>query len=110
MNTEDKFNHTIARRVREARKSSGLTQEDVGNKIGLSAVGYGHYERGTHAFSTWQLFQVSQVLGRPVEWFLGLDTDLTADEGQVLALYRRAKEKGLADLALRTVAAVAGDG
>ena len=43
------------------------------------------------------MFCISSILNCPVEWLLGLDTDLTENEGRVLMIYRRAKEMGLED-------------
>lgn len=103
MNAEDKFNREVAKRIRDARESAGLSQEELGNKIGMSKVGYGHYERGTHLPNIWQLFQLSRILSRPVEWFLGLATDLTDDEGQLLAIYRAAPTAEARATALRLV-------
>lgn len=90
MNPEESFNRSVAKRIRQAREATGLSQEDLGAKIGMSKVGYGHYERGTHLPNLWQLMQLSRLLNRPIEWFLGLPSELTADEQQVLALYRQA--------------------
>ena len=42
---------------------SGLTQEAVADALGLSAVGYGHYERARQPFTVEQLFQLSRILG-----------------------------------------------
>jgi transcriptional regulator with XRE-family HTH domain len=79
---------SIARRVKEARLAAGLSQEELGKKVGLTKVGYGEYERGRRLFDTEQLFHLSRILGRPVEYFLGLDTGLSEEEGQLLASYR----------------------
>lgn len=88
----------IARRVKEARNALGLSQEDLGEKVGLSKVGYGEYERGNRLFDTEQLFRLARVLGRPVEYFLGLDMGLTGREERVLAIFRLAEEAGYGDL------------
>lgn len=84
-----KLEAQIARRVARARKERGLTHDQVGEALSLSGTGYGHYERARQPFSVEQLFQLSRVLGRPVEWFLGIDTDLSEDEAQVLHLWRQ---------------------
>lgn len=91
MNTESGLTREIASRVRAARESAEprLTQEEVGARLGLSKVGYGHYERGAQPFSVWHLFQLAGILGRPVEYFLGLKTDLRLDEQTLLGAYRR---------------------
>ncbi len=47
MNREEQFSREVAARIRQARKEANLSQEDLGAKIGMSKVGFGHYERGT---------------------------------------------------------------
>ena len=69
------------RRVREARKAAGLTQEEMGDKLGMSRGGYGLLETGSRTITLEDLFNLSRILGWPVEYFLGLDTGLTEDEG-----------------------------
>lgn len=82
----------IAERVKQARKDVGLSQESLGKKLGLSKVAYRDYERVSRLFDTDQLFQLERILGRPVEWFLGLSTELQADEQQLLSLYRNLRD------------------
>ena len=94
MSTEAQLTRDIARRVRATREGlePRLTQEDVGARLGLSKVGYGHYERGSQPFSVWHLFELATILGRPVEYYLGLSTDLRPDEQVLLGGYRRLDE------------------
>lgn len=96
----------IAQRVKDARQAAGLSQEALGERIGLTKVGYGDYERGHRLFDTEQLFQLARILGRPVEYFLGLDTGLTGREERVLMLFRLAEERGLGDVAIGVIHAV----
>lgn len=110
MNPEAEFNQTIAKRVRDEREAAELSQEEVGKRLGLSKVGYGHYERGAHPFTLWQLMQIARVLGRPVEYFLGLDTGMTDDEGQLLVLYRAINGQRGKEIVLATVREAARDG
>jgi len=107
MNPEDTFNQELAKRIRAAREEAGLSQEELGGKIGMSSVGYGHYERGTHLPDIWQVFQLARALGRPVEHFLGLDTGLSADEGELLAIYRGLEGAAARALVLRLVRGMA---
>ena len=100
----------VLTRLRSARKDAGITQSEMGKYLGLSRSGYGHLESGNRLVTVEDLFQFSRILNRPVEWFLGLDTDLTEDEGRVLMLYQRAKEMGLDDNFLRLVKAFVGEG
>jgi transcriptional regulator with XRE-family HTH domain len=105
-NREDSRDTEIARRVRETRERSGFSQEYLGSKLGLSKVGYGHYERGTHSFSVDQLFQLSRILGRSVEYFLGLDCQLTPDEDELLSAFRQLRYAELRRAALGAVKAM----
>jgi transcriptional regulator with XRE-family HTH domain len=100
---------SIARRVREAREAKGFSQEEMGRRMGLTKVGYGDYERAQRLFDTEQLFRLETILNRPVEWFLGLTTELQPDEHLLLAMYRRAKTAGRGEVTFRTVEALAGE-
>lgn len=79
---------SIGKRIREAREQYGLSQTDVGDRLGLSGVGFGDIERGKNQISVEYLVQLSNLLGRPVEYFLGLDTGLTDQEGELLFIFR----------------------
>lgn len=96
----------IAERVREARQAVGLSQRYTGEQLGLTEAAYGHYERHRQKFTVEQVFSLSRVLGRPVEWLLGISGQLSEDEWRVLALYRRADELGESEVALRLLMAL----
>ena len=91
MNPEDTLTREIAARVRAARESlePRPTQEEIGAKLGLSKVGYGHYERGSQPFSVLHLHRLARILGRPIEQLLGLATELRQDEQTLVGAYRR---------------------
>ncbi len=101
------INTLIGLRAQAARKAKGLSQEELGRRLGLSKNGYGQYERGLHPFTAEQLVQMGAVLGQSVDYFIGEDPRLTEDEDRLLALYRHARSKGLADLLLRLAEAIA---
>ena len=105
------FNRLSLQRVSTRREdAAGLSRRTWPKAALTQQAGYGHYEREpASTFSIEQLFVISRVLNRPVEWFLGLDSELTEDEGRALALYRRAVRGGVGEAALRVLGAVAGD-
>lgn len=74
--------------MRSAREHAGLSQEEVARGLSLTAVGYGHYERGRTPFTIEQVFALSRILGRSVPWLLGIDNGLTDLEDEVLTLFR----------------------
>lgn len=94
------------RRIREARKEAGLSQEEMGRKLGLTDAGYGHYERERIQFTVEQIFLLARILGRSAGYFLGIDCGLTPDEDELLVAYRTARSKGLGSAALNTVKAL----
>jgi transcriptional regulator with XRE-family HTH domain len=99
----------VTERVIQAREAAGLSKIELGQKIGLSKQGYQAYERYQVAFTVAQIVTIARVVGRSVEYFMGLDTGLTPDEEQALSYYRAAREEGRGDITLRTLAALSGD-
>jgi transcriptional regulator with XRE-family HTH domain len=97
----------IANRVRGAREATKLSQEDVAVKLGLTGAGYGHYERTRQVFSIEQIFLLSRILNRPVEWLLGLETTLSQDEGVLLTSYRKITNREVQQMMLDLVATAA---
>ena len=93
----------IIRRVRATREAHGLSQEAVGQALGLTKYGYGHYEREDQPFTVEQLFRLSGALGRSIEWFLGLETDLGPQEDEIVTTFRQIESEPLRDQALEAV-------
>ena len=102
MNRVSSNEASITNRVRRARREAGLNQTQLAARIGLSKAGYSHYERGRQPFTVDQLFLLSRILGRSVEWFLGLDTKLTDDEDRLLTTYRGIESERLKRALLRS--------
>ena len=96
----------VARRIRAAREAAGFSHEDMGRKLGLTKAGYGHYERGRQPFTLEMIFKLAGIFGQSVEYFLGLDTGLTADEDRILALYREARAAGRGAMAIMVLEGV----
>jgi transcriptional regulator with XRE-family HTH domain len=60
----------IGRRIRQARESAGMTQEELGRRLGISGVALGHYERAARSVGIADLERIAEILRRPVTWFL----------------------------------------
>ena len=106
---DEDIQREVTRRVAEARQAQGLTKSEFAARLGLSRQAYNGYEKGDTVFSIAQLFMVSDILNRPVTFFLGLDIGLTPDEEQLLAIYRKGRRRGMGDAILRVGRALAGD-
>jgi transcriptional regulator with XRE-family HTH domain len=73
----------VGRQVRLARELNGLTQVEVGKRLGMSFQVIQKYEQGEIRVSASRLYQLSRLFERPVEFFFaGLDgAQLPANEG-----------------------------
>lgn len=59
----------IASRLRVARHESGLSQEIVGEAIGVSFQQIQKYEKGSNRISPGKLAVLAELYGKPVAWF-----------------------------------------
>ena len=83
------INRVIGRKLQQARVRAGLSKTELAERLGIAKQSYNDYEPGSIKFRVEQVEEFSRALGRPVEWFLGIDTDLSEDEAQVLHLWRQ---------------------
>ena len=59
----------VARRVRARRIEVGMSQEKLGEKLGLTFQQVQKYEKGYNRIGSGRLFQISQILDVPVAFF-----------------------------------------
>lgn len=90
--------------IRQLRKSAGMSQMKLAEKIGVSYQQVQKYEKGVNRLSVSRLEQISDALGVSANLFLGDEslkaaeskgsyTGLSNDEGKLLMLYRRLQGK-----------------
>ncbi len=66
----------ISARLREIRLSAGLTQEKLGELVGITFQQIQKYEKAKNRICASRLFEFSQILERPIEdFFKGLKAD-----------------------------------
>lgn len=83
----------IGGRIREARKGAGLTQTELAEMLELTQPAITAIESGIVSLTIDNLFVISQVLGQPMEYFLGVGSgELKVDEVQWLQLLRDTPE------------------
>lgn len=68
--TELKLDREVAARVRSQRLASGLTQTELGKRIGVTFQQIQKYENGSNRLTAGKLIILSEILGVPVEQFL----------------------------------------
>lgn len=62
---------TTGARIKEARERAGLTQEDLGKRIGVTGVAVMRYEKGQRQPRIEQLNSIATALGVPTAELLG---------------------------------------
>lgn len=76
----------VGKRVRLRRTLLGMSQEKLGEAIGLTFQQVQKYERGTNRIGSSRLYQLSQVLDIPVSYFFDdLPPDVTGRQATGMA-------------------------
>lgn len=69
MRKNAKLPRVLGKKIQKRRKELGLTQEDVGYKVGISRAYMGYIEQGRNAPSLEVLEKISKVLKSPIRDF-----------------------------------------
>ena len=94
--TEDR--NSIGENIRKARKAAGMTQEELGKKIGISQQAVGNYESGRRKPKIKTLLRLSNGLNVSVAELLAGIVENEADQNYArgyLAGYNAAKKEVL---------------
>ncbi|MEM7494409.1 MAG: helix-turn-helix transcriptional regulator [Pseudomonadota bacterium] len=117
----------VGMRMRLRRRDLRLTQEQLGEKLGLTFQQVQKYEKGVNRVSAGRLFELSSVLGVPITYFyegasemMGTPTLLVAEGDQapmlptmdmeaieLLTAFQKIDDKELRKTLLTTVTAAA---
>lgn len=62
-------------RLKQLRKDSGLLQQDMAEKIGITKSAYGYYEQGKTTPDVITAKKIANILGVSVDYLLGKETD-----------------------------------
>lgn len=72
----------VAKRLREAREATGLSQRQLGIVAGLdvsvASPRINQYEQERHMPNVQMLERLGQILNRPLPWFYTMDDELAA--------------------------------
>ncbi len=75
----------VGQRLRWRRRELKLTQEQLGEKLGLTFQQVQKYEKGVNRISAGRLFEMAQVLGITITYFYeGVDDLLDAPVGMMV--------------------------
>ncbi|MEQ8746460.1 helix-turn-helix transcriptional regulator [Pyruvatibacter sp.] len=73
----------VGSRVRLRRLLVGMSQEKLGEQLGLTFQQVQKYEKGTNRIGASRLFEVSRILGVPVQYFYEELAPASAGEGEM---------------------------
>ncbi len=80
---------TLAKRLQQARVGAGLTQEQVGNALGVPRTAIVQIEAGNRSVSTLELAQMASLYHRSVSDFF---TETELEEDALVALFRATED------------------
>lgn len=75
-------NNDLAKRLKQLRQDRKLTQEEIGEKIGIKRTTYGEYERGKLLPPSDKLSILATYYGVSVDYLLGKTNLTTPQEGE----------------------------
>lgn len=75
----------LGRRIRSARESCGLTQEQVGDAVELSRIAISQIEAGSRSVSSIELDRIAYAVGRDIKAFFA---DAFVEQDALAALFR----------------------
>jgi transcriptional regulator with XRE-family HTH domain len=67
----------IGRKMREAREAAGITQKELGEKLGYSAMGISHFENGARELKFSDIKEIAGFLKKDLSFFLDSASDFT---------------------------------
>jgi transcriptional regulator with XRE-family HTH domain len=96
MNMDHNEQQAVGQRLRSARETLGLTQEDVAGALGIQRTSVIAIEAGKRNVSALEIRRLGRLYRRSVSWILGEEPDpeLVDDNG---ALYRATAELSAED-------------
>ena len=80
----------IARRIRQARKLSGLNQQEVEVEIGKAKNAVSRWERAEVQIDATDLGKLARLFKVSSDWLLGIDVEVEMSEFELVRDYRQA--------------------
>lgn len=105
------INIDIAKRIKETRRSVGMSQMELGKRIGVSYQQVQKYENGISYASVKRLGQIATALGIPASDLIGINASQTGTvfpgldtyEVRVVKLFRKIKDGDLRQGIIRII-------
>lgn len=81
-------------RLKEARKSAGMTQQEAAACFDVSLGTYRNWEQGRVVMNGEQIKAAAELFGKDADYILMTDTSEEQIEGELLDLYRGLSDSG----------------
>ena len=78
----------FSERLRELRKEKGLTQKELADKVGISRVGYGYWEKGKREPNFKKLILLAKYLYVSTDYLLGL-TNIKGERNIMFSFFKK---------------------
>lgn len=100
------MSESVGNRIKTAREALNLTQEEVSRRLGIGRAALSNIENGHNLARIEHIPKLARILNRPVGYFFGITGDLTADEEQLLEVYRALPGKRLKSTAIDIISSL----
>ncbi len=100
---------SIGDRIRQARKSSGMSQSDLAQKVGVSQPAIANWESGVHDPRRLTLAKLADALEAPLDWLAAGDRSSAESDKHAAAAYIRRPVRHVPVISLRAASLLARD-
>lgn len=100
---------SIGERIRQARKSSGMSQSDLALRVGVSQPAIANWESGVHDPRRLTLAKLADALEAPLDWLAAGDRSAAESDKHAAAAYIRRPVRHVPVISLRAAALLAQD-
>jgi transcriptional regulator with XRE-family HTH domain len=100
---------SIGERIRQARKSSGMSQADLARRLGVSQPAIANWESGLHDPRRLMLAKLAAALESPLDWLAAGDRSVGESDKHAAAAYLRRPVQHVPVISFRSAALLALD-
>lgn len=100
---------SIGERIREARKTRGMSQSDLAARIGVSQPAIANWESGVHDPRRLTLAKLSDALDAPMDWLAAGDRSSAESDKHAAAAYIRRPVRHVPVISFKSAALFAKD-
>lgn len=97
------MNETIVQLIKAARSERGISQKDLADHLGKTQETISNLERGKVQVSASELYQIAQLLNKPIEYFYGEEVGNKEIEDLIAVLRKQSSKDRIAALKMVSI-------